>query len=80
MDIDLSKAFEDSPEDQDDSPLTFGKYQGKTPDEISEIDPGYLVYLWEHTECHPFSRGMYNYCKSKVSKADNTLGLMDDWN
>ncbi len=31
--------------DIDFTPLTFGKYKGKTPREIYDYDPGYLVWM-----------------------------------
>lgn len=31
----------------DDQPLTFGKHKGSTPRQISESDPGYVVWLYE---------------------------------
>lgn len=36
--------------DDDSFPLRFGKYQGKTPTEVLEIDPGYVVWLFDNTE------------------------------
>lgn len=37
--------------DIDDLPLTFGKYKGKTPQEVAEIDPGYII--WMHRTIFP---------------------------
>lgn len=34
----------------DDKPLTFGKYKGKTPNELLEEDPGYLVWMMNNFE------------------------------
>lgn len=34
----------------DQTPLTFGKYKGQTPDEISEEDPSYIVWLFENVQ------------------------------
>lgn len=31
--------------DRDSQPLPFGKYKGRTPDEIAEDDPSYIVWL-----------------------------------
>ena len=31
----------------DHTPLRFGKYKGQTPDEISEHDPGYIVWMFD---------------------------------
>jgi hypothetical protein len=37
-----------SPEEMlDFTPLTFGKYRGKTPEYVAENDPGYLRWMYE---------------------------------
>ena len=33
--------------DIDNEPLRFGKHKGKTPEEIAEIDPRYVVWLYD---------------------------------
>ena len=35
---------------KDDLPLTFGKYKGKTPNQIAEVDPSYIVWMVEKTK------------------------------
>lgn len=37
----------------DHTPLTFGKYIGQTPDEISENNPGYIVWLYDTVKNKP---------------------------
>lgn len=49
--------------DKDNTPLTFGKYEGQTPDEISEKDPAYLVWAFETLKHPPCSEAMYQFCK-----------------
>lgn len=81
MNLDLNAVLGDeSPEDLDDTPLTFGKHQGKTPDEISEEDPSYIVWMWETVEVKHCSRGMYNYCKAQAGDKfdDPDLRELDD--
>ena len=34
-------------EQLDHTPLSFGKYKGKTPSEVAEGDPGYIVWLYD---------------------------------
>ncbi len=46
----------------DDIPLSFGKYKGQTPDEISEFDPSYIVYIWDTLNIKVSSKVLYNYC------------------
>lgn len=39
--------FNSDAEQLDHTPLTFGKYKGKTPDQVSNYDPNYLVWLYD---------------------------------
>lgn len=32
----------------DHTPLTWGKYKGKTPDQIAETDPSYVVWMFDN--------------------------------
>lgn len=57
-----------SEQDLDDTPLGKGKYADRTPDELSDEDPEYLVYAYETWDIKPCSKAMYNYCKSRVSR------------
>jgi len=58
--------------DVDDTPLTFGKFKGKSPEEVSDIKPDYLVWVAEtFSTAIPFSEGMYNFCKAEVAKKKN---------
>ena len=33
--------------DIDKTPLRFGKHKALTPEQVYEIDPGYLIWLWD---------------------------------
>lgn len=35
-----------------DTPLTFGKYKGKTPMEVAENDPEYLIWAFDNVTSH----------------------------
>ena len=52
--------------DLDHTPLTFGKYAGQTPDEISEHDPSYIVWMYETLEPKRCSDFLYQYCLEDV--------------
>lgn len=67
----IPKKKEMQGEDKDCTPLTFGKYKGETPDEISDHDPGYIVWAWENLEFKPCSRAMYYLCLK--DKNDNSF-------
>lgn len=57
---------EPNEEELDHSPLTFGKYKGKTPDQVSSIDSGWLVWAYENvTNKTVCSKLLYNECKPK---------------
>jgi hypothetical protein len=45
--------------DIDALPLTFGKFKGKTPTEISEIAPEYIVWAYETVKPPPCSEELY---------------------
>lgn len=69
----LDELDDDStPEDLDHSPLTFGKYRGKTPDEISELGKdgeNYIRWMFETVENKPTcSRLLYEACGGKPLK------------
>lgn len=60
--IDLSKLLSKELPNVDDTPLTFGKYKGRTPDDIADDDPGYIVWAYETIGNHICSKAMYDYC------------------
>lgn len=54
--------FKTRDEELDHSPLDFGKYSGKTPNEISEIDPKYVIWMYQNFEHPPCSKMLYQAC------------------
>ena len=42
--------------------LTFGKYRGMTPDEVSEYDPSYVVWMYETIKPKRCSYFLYECC------------------
>lgn len=59
--------------DIDDTPLQFGKYKSKTPNEVADIEPSYIV--WMHANVLPplCTRGLAQACED--SGEDDT----DNW-
>ena len=49
--------------DIDDTPLTFGKYEDKTPNEIAHIDPSYVVWLYDNLEKKFCSAELRDMCE-----------------
>ena len=63
--IDVNQPFADpSGEQLDHKPLAFGKYKGKTPSHIAEIDESYIVWLYENVKPKQCSRVLYEDCLS----------------
>lgn len=60
-----------SQEELDHSRIGFGKYRDKTPEQISENDPEYLVWAWQNVLNRPLfmSDVLYKECKAAPSKA-----------
>lgn len=46
----------------DHTPLSGGKYKGLTPDQISEFDPDYIVWLYRHSNPPGCSNWLYVTC------------------
>jgi hypothetical protein len=68
--IDLYKELHKTEADLDNTPLTFGKYAGWTPDEVADEDPSYIVWLWENTDIRRCSKAMYVFCKKSIVEDD----------
>lgn len=49
--------------DLDHTPLTFGKYKGQTPDEVSESDPAYIVWMYNNIKPKKCSAWLAEACK-----------------
>jgi hypothetical protein len=58
----------------DHTPLKFGKHAGKTPDQISEIDPSYIVWMWNEWKASgkppPCSKLLYVACENERNERD----------
>lgn len=52
----------------DSIPLKFGKYRGKSPAEIAEEDPGYLVWAYEKISPKPCSKALYLVCEISLNE------------
>ncbi len=50
----------------DKTPLTFGKYRGLSPDEISETDPGYIVWMYNTVKPKKCSNWLASVCKDEI--------------
>lgn len=57
--------------DIDDLPLKFGKHEGLTPNEIAELDPDYIIWMYENIDPPPCSSDLVMAAELElVEKAD----------
>lgn len=63
--------------DLDHTPVTFGKYRGQTPDEISEHDPSYVVWMYHNVKPTPCSKWLKDVCWDE-SKREEDEGDYDE--
>jgi len=52
--------------DIDQAPLLFGKYKGQTPEQVSEHDPGYVVWMFHNVNPSPCSRALSDSCEQEI--------------
>jgi hypothetical protein len=57
------------PEDK----ITFGKYNGKTFDEIADIDPDYIIWLNENVKTVKLPQEFVNAVEMDVRERDSEL-------
>jgi uncharacterized protein (DUF3820 family) len=62
----------------DHTPLNFGKYKGKTPDEISEHDPSYIVWMYNNIKPKPCSEWLMEVCKADIAYLEDDDDDYDD--
>lgn len=68
----------DRASDLDHTPLTFGKYRGKTPNDVSESDPRYIVWLYETVKDRDTcSQLLYKECKGDP-ELSKLRAILDD--
>ena len=56
----------------DDTPLTFGKYNGETPNEVANNDPQYIVWLFDNLNT--------KFCTEKLRDVCEEVTIGIDWN
>ena len=69
--------------DLDNKPLTFGKYEGETPNEIAEHNPQYIVWMYDNLDYKNCTLDLRNECEEMHSfedekEMDNDFGF-DGW-
>lgn len=71
--LDLEEYLDKTEADLDDTPISFGKYKGKTPDEISDIDPKYLLWLVNEVGFSNCSLALIQYCEQIIREEEDGL-------
>lgn len=54
--------FKTRDEQLDHTPLDFGTHNGKTPSEIAEVDPEYVIWMYQNFDSKPCSKALYSDC------------------
>ena len=56
--------------------VTFGKYKGKTLDEISDINPSYICWLKENVKTIKIPKWLVEACERDVRESKNNMDDM----
>jgi uncharacterized protein (DUF3820 family) len=59
----------------DDTPLKFGKYKGKTPNQVADEDPSYVVWMHANVLPPPCTRELAIACEQDEREADDELEI-----
>jgi len=62
----------------DHTPIRNGKHRSKTASQIAEIDPAYVVYMYETWNPKPCSALLYNACLDEVHEERNQRRVSKD--
>lgn len=62
---------------RDDIPLTFGRYKGKTPNEIAEFCPAYIAWAYENVKRKVCTEKLYQACDRDADDFDFYLDYFD---
>jgi hypothetical protein len=59
----------------DDTPLTFGKHKGMTPNDIAVVDPQYIVWAYDNLRKKPCTRKLRDTCEDMSYDDDSWQDL-----
>lgn len=67
--------------ERDSTPLSFGKYKGKTPEEISDIAPEYIVWMYRTMGASKCSKLLFLHCldEAEMSYLEELRGEVEEW-
>lgn len=67
--------------DIDDRPLRFGKYKGRTPNQIAKHDESYIVWMFNNVDNPPCSKQLAEGCEMDMREMESESYFgMDYWN
>ena len=64
--------------DIDEQPLTFGKYQGITPEQMAEKDPEYILWLYDSMKEKLCSRPLRELCAMDIRESAQSWSFDDE--
>lgn len=69
--------------DIDDLPLKYGKYKGKTPNQVAVFDPSYIVWMYKNVKTSYLgapvmcSKELAEGCEQDIREAEDEINI--DW-
>lgn len=60
---------------KDKTPMAFGKYKGKTPEEIANVDPSYVVWMYDTIQPKHCSLDLRNVCDMDCRQQEDDCGI-----
>jgi hypothetical protein len=63
----------------DQTRLGFGKHRGKTPREVAQVDPDYVVWMYHEVRPTPCSRDLYLTCSEAPEYDPDDPTELDAW-
>lgn len=59
----------------DDTPLTFGKHEGETPNELAGCDPQYIVWLFDNLDNKHCTKRLRDACEDAAMDSEEEREL-----
>ena len=66
-----------TPDELDHTPLTFGAHRGRTPADVAESDPSYILWMYDSIYPHQCSLVLRNDCAKDLGE-DIQIASDDD--
>ncbi len=53
--------------------LTFGKYRGRSPNEVSDLDPEYVTWMYDNVRPRPCSKALRDACEEDIRRGSDAM-------